>query len=130
MALDQASCLLFELHQQPAQNQKTKIIRLFAIEFSVMLQSLSSTGLKTQKLFLDGPACWEIEKTRDCKMVKDISRYSTRDPYSFFTKVVSRASKPDDTLVSAKIGLASHDLPRSLFSKLKSSHPPTHCSVQ
>ena len=35
------------------------------------------------------------------------------DPYSFFIKVVSQASKPDDTLAWAKVGSPSCDLPRS-----------------
>ena len=38
---------------------------------------------------------------------------NNRDQYSFFIKVVSWASKPDDTLSRAKFGLSSHDLPRS-----------------
>ena len=41
-----------------------------------------------------------------------------RDPYSFFIKVVSWASKPDDTLARAKFGLPSRDMPRSHESEL------------
>ena len=47
--------------RQNTLKSKKNIIRLFAIEKSVMLQSLSFTGLKTQKLFLELPlqaSCW------------------------------------------------------------------------
>ena len=47
------------------------------------------------------------------KAVRLCSLYS-RDPYLFFIKVVSRASKPDDTLVRANCGLPSCDFKEQL----------------
>ena len=67
--------------------------------------------------------------------VFSIVSHISRDPYSFFIKVASRASKPDDTLARAKFRLPSRDLMRSresylILSEVKSSPPQAHGSVQ
>ena len=57
----------------------------------------------------------------------------SRDPYSCFIKVVSQASKPNDTLGRANLGYPRviwRGLVSLILSEVKSSPPQTHCSGQ
>ena len=61
--------------------------------------------------------------------------FISRDPYLFFIKVISWASKPGDTLAYANFELPSHDLLRPcesspILSELKNSPLQIYISVQ